>query len=260
MSDTTKPPAPERPSSNRQPAPRPEATPLDTALAALAKYDAGSSRAALLPIDEAVRAGAGDAAASHRLEAALLTVLRHPASVVARAFACRNLGLIGSRAAVPALAAFLDDPLLSDAARDALEALPGAEPVTTLRDHLPTATGPRRVGIINSLGRRRDARSVSALARLANDSDPAIAGAAVAALGEIGTGKAAGALQKLPPQTRTRVALAFADACLRCAEHLANAGQTREAARLREELSAGNPPKHVRLALERANSERGVAR
>ncbi|HRZ94477.1 MAG TPA: glycerol acyltransferase, partial [Candidatus Paceibacterota bacterium] len=51
------------------------AAPADQALSALAAYDLGSSRAALLPLDEAVRAALANPDACRRLESRLLGLL-----------------------------------------------------------------------------------------------------------------------------------------------------------------------------------------
>ena len=55
------------------------------------------------------------------------------------------------------------------------------------------------MGIIGSLGVRRDASSVSLFAPLVSDSDPTVATAAAAALGAIRTADAARALQAAKP-------------------------------------------------------------
>jgi ABC-type Fe3+ transport system permease subunit len=59
----------------------------------------------------------------------------------ARAFACEMLALVGSAKSVPALAALLRRTETADAARFALEAIPGIEAEAALRTALSALTG-----------------------------------------------------------------------------------------------------------------------
>ncbi|MDI9443880.1 MAG: hypothetical protein QM844_06905, partial [Planctomycetota bacterium] len=64
------------------------------------------------------------AAASAADEAQLIAVLQSDAGQKEKADACRELAHVGTRRAVPALAALLDDEKLSHMARYALEPIP----------------------------------------------------------------------------------------------------------------------------------------
>ena len=70
-------------------------------------------------------------------------------------------GSIGTAESVPALAALLPDKDLSHMARYALERIPAPEAGAALRDALPKLSGALKVGVIGSLGVRRDAASVA---------------------------------------------------------------------------------------------------
>ncbi|MDW8308845.1 MAG: hypothetical protein RMK20_05675, partial [Verrucomicrobiales bacterium] len=70
---------------------------MDAAFAALQTYDWGSSRAALLPLDEAVGAAHGSRATREALERRLLDALRRATSVPAREYICCQLALVGSK-------------------------------------------------------------------------------------------------------------------------------------------------------------------
>ena len=87
-------------------------------------------------------------------------------SRAAKDFACRTLTVIGTAASVPALAALLADAELSHMARYALERIPAPEAAAALRDALPKLSGKLKIGVIGSLGVRRDEASVPALAAL----------------------------------------------------------------------------------------------
>ena len=126
----------------------------------------------------------GDAAAIMALPAAkLVALLKDPgASVYARAKACQRLAVVGDRTAVPALAALLTDPQLSHYARFGLEPIPDPSADEALRGALEKVKGRLLVGVVNSIGRRKDARAIPALSRLVRDADTEVARAAEAAL------------------------------------------------------------------------------
>ena len=98
---------------------------------------------------------------------------------------------------------------------------------------------------------RRDAESVPALAALLADSDTRVAGAAAAALGNIGDAPAAQALQQFQPKAPEAVRNIVADALLACAEAMASSGKKTEALAIYKALPAPNSPKHVKLAATR---------
>jgi len=221
---------------------------LEQAFAALPTYDAGASRAVLMPIDDAVRACLNDASARTELERKLTAALSSALSPVAKEYICRKLALIGSARSVSPLAQLLGDSHLADAARSALEAIPAAAAAAALRRRLSSLAGPQRIGAINSLGARRDAPSLSALAALLKSPDNLVAEAAAAALGKIGTIRAADTLLAYRPKAPPPIRLAVADACLCCADRLSEAAQPTKATALYEALRDSQQPNHIRLA------------
>jgi HEAT repeat protein len=118
--------------------------------------------------------------------ARLVAILKDPqASVYARAKACQRLAVIGDGSAAPALAPLLTDPQLSHYARTALEPLPDASADDALRAAMPMVKGNLLIGVINSIGRRRDTKAIGALEKLRHDGDVEVAWAADAALARI---------------------------------------------------------------------------
>ena len=107
------------------------------------------------------------------------------ASVYAKAKACQRLAVIGDRTAVPALAPLLADPQLSHYARTALEPLPDRAADEALRAALGKVQGALLVGIVTSIGKRRDREAIAALEKLRHDPDTAVARAADGALARI---------------------------------------------------------------------------
>ena len=230
---------------------KPETTALNAAFAALQTYDHGSSRAALLPIDEAVVAALDEKAARNELERRLVTAFQRGGSMVAREYLCSKLALIGSGFSVPAIAALLDMPEVATAARNALEAIPDPRAAKALHDRLSKVEGLQKVGVIHSLGVRRDADSVRALTGLLRNFDAETAGAAAAALGDIGSAKAAKALRNFLPNAPEVLRQKMADACLVCAERLLASSRKADAQALYRMLATVTQPKHVQLAAAR---------
>jgi HEAT repeat protein len=223
---------------------------LDNALTAIKTYDTGSARGALEPLDEAVRASLNDPRARTDLERKLAALLASAVSLVAKEYLCGKLVLIGSAHSVPILAELLDDPRLRHAAGNALEAIPDSASIKALRQHLSKRQGSPPLGVINSLGTRRDAGSVSALSALLRNPDVQVAEAATAALGKVGTVPAARALLAFLPKAPPSLLREAANACLTCAESMLTRDQKAKAAELYQALTSASQPNHVRLAAQ----------
>jgi len=208
---------------------------LDEACAALAAYDWGTDPTPLEVIDAAVVAAGSDSGVRTAVEARLIAILAPETSRAAKEYACRKLCLIGTAASVPALAALLVDPDSSHMARFALERIAAPEAAAALRAGLGVVTGDLRIGMMSSLGARRDAESVPLLAALLGG-EPPVALAAAQALGLIASPAAAAALAKV--DASGRMAAATADARLACAEALLAADQRTEARAIYEALAA----------------------
>ncbi len=173
--------------------------------------------------------------------------------------ACRGLAVFGDARAVPELAKLLRDPDLSHMARLAIEAIPGAASDAALRAAIKEVVGAPRIGLINSLGARRDARAVPDLVRLMNNEGDPTASAAAVALGMIGNAPAADALMKALFGGPAQRAPGVYEGALRCADSLAAGGARERAIGLYDALAASKAPEPVRLAAARgAVSVRGA--
>ena len=135
-----------------------------------------------------------------------------------------KLAIIGGKDSIAPLAALLGDEKLSHNARYALERNPDPAVDEALRDALGKVKGRPLVGVITSVGVRRDAKAVPALAKLLSDSDAVVARAAARAMGSIGTAEAANALQKALPNAAADRKLDVCEGLLRCAERFAAEG------------------------------------
>ncbi len=182
---------------------------------------------------------------------AALAVLASDAGVREKSVACQQLAVTGGPAAVPALAGLLADEHLSDYARTALEAIPDAAAGQALRDALPQLAGRLLAGAVNSLGTRRDAAAVPALAALARDPARGVAEPALAALGQIASDEALAALRATLADGPTELRPPAAHAALVAGEQLARDGKA-DAARALLEAVAAAPglPAHIRAAAQ----------
>jgi HEAT repeat protein len=232
--------------------PSPDPGAVDSALAALATYDHGAGRAILVPLDEAVVSSLADPAARTALELRLVNALANKPSPVASEYICGKLALIGTKAAVPVLAALLADPEQGEPARNSLELMPYPEAVHALRASLSKLTGSSRAGVMRSLGIRRDSLTVPELCLDLHSPEPGLAAAAASALGQIGTVAAANALRASLSKAPDNVRSVVADACLICAETLEAEQQPAEARQLYLAVKDANVPAHMRFAAQQA--------
>jgi HEAT repeat protein len=227
---------------------------LADAFETLKKFDWGTDLGVLAPIEDAVIAAHGDSGVSQDLENRLIAALKGDLSRDAHGYVCRKLAIVGTAAAVPTLAGQLGDKDHSHMARYALERINAPEAGAALREALGTANGTQKLGVIGSLGSRRDAAAVTPLSRLLPTDDPAVARSAALAMGAIGTAEAASALQSflqsfLPAANGDRQYVI--DALLCCAEALLASDNHAEATAIYKSLSAEQQPRLVRLAATR---------
>lgn len=162
-----------------------------------------------------------------------------------KARACQELAVIGGPAAVPALAALLNDAHLSDYARSGLEAIRAPAAGEALRKALDGLEGRQLAGVMNSLGVRREKAAVPDLRALALDAKRGVSAEAVASLGLIGTTEAANVLQQVLTAGPADLRIAAADASFVAAEHLANEGNPAAARGLLESVVRALPPGRV---------------
>jgi len=221
---------------------------IPAALKAVYGYKFGDSRKPLMALRKVLLAAAADPARRRQAAGALARSLAAQVTTDYKKFACEQLGLIGTDAEVSALAGLLEDKALSLAARSALQRMAGEASLAAMRAALAKADGERKVGLICSLGERRDAKAAKAIAEALTDKDPVTAGAAVDALGKIGGPVAVEALSAAGAKLPGELAPRLADALLRCAEGLRAAGERAAAAAIYEHLSVPGQPRHVRVA------------
>ena len=190
-----------------------------------------------------VRAIEEEPTATDDQEPALLAVLRANSQPAEKALACKKLAIYGSARAVPELAKLLPDPQLSSWARIALEAIPGEAANAALRDAADRLAGRLQVGMINSIGVRRDPQAVDSLTEKLQDGDVQVASAAAVALGHIGNAASTDTLRAALATTSGVVRSAVAEGCVLCAERLlASKGGRVAATEIYDQVRMANVP------------------
>jgi len=176
--------------------------------------------------------------------------------------ACVRLKRIGTARSVRALAALLESPELSHSARYALESMGAPEAGAALLTMLAKTSGLTRVGLIDSLGNRREPKAVGPLVKLLTAKDAVTASAAATALGKIGGGDAVKALRTALPKAPAKVKTAVLDAMLRCGDRMLATNDAKGAHALYRELYANGQPRYIRQAafggLVRSAGKRGA--
>lgn len=212
---------------------------------------AALSVAACLSLVPSPRLVAADSAPAAEKQSKAIAVLRSEAPPAEKAIVCKQLAVYGTKEAVPALAPLLTNRELSSWARIALEAIPDPAAGDALREALGKVQGRLAIGIMNSIGVRRDVKAVDALVARLKDPDAGVVAAAANALGRIGGPVAVKALvQALPgvgADARGEVALG----CILCAEKLMASGSNAEAAKLYDTVREANVPKQRMLEATR---------
>jgi len=211
-------------------------------------YDWGQSRLALTEVSDIIKKAHSSPAELKKIEKSLLSVLTSDAKRAGKQYVCRELSIIGSSQSVPVLGKMLTDEETSDMARYALERIPGTAVNDALRGALRAAKGKPKVGIINSLGQRRDTRAVRALSRLVDNPDQMIAAAAAAALGQIADSGATEALAAVKDKVSGKLRMLVLDSYLRCADQLVAEGDKAKALAIYKELQKEGMPKPIRTA------------
>jgi len=226
--------------------------------AAIAKREYGTAQEELAAIDLEIQAAKADQYPA--IEAKLLAVLATPdATMPGKQYVCQALRCVGSDQCIAAVSKLLADEKLTHAARLVLLALNDPAADAALRQALGTTQGNVRVGIINTLGDRKDTAALPALAALLAGNDEPTVRQTLNAIGKIGGTAAADVLEHATVAAALQDA--WASAALRCAASLAGADAAR-ADKIYRTLFAGAYPGSVRAgafaAIVQADKEQAV--
>ncbi|MCE9556966.1 MAG: PBS lyase [Planctomycetes bacterium] len=176
----------------------------------------------------------------------LIAILQSGAPQAEKAITCKKLAIHGSKAAAPSLAPLLLDEKLTSWARIALEAIPGPEADAALIGALQQAQGRTLIGVINSIGVRRNKQAVNPLSVKLKSDDAEVASAAAIALGNIGGAEATKLLLASLPTAPVSTRSAVAEGCIIGAEQLAKDGKLPEAIEIYDAVRKAEVP-HPRI-------------
>jgi len=186
-------------------------------------------------------------------ESSTLAVLASSeATLYEKAMACDELGRIGTAKAVPVLAKLLADEKLHDYARDGLERIKDPAAGQALLEALTTLKDGQRVGVIITLGDRREEAAAPALAKIATDKDESkhAVGAALSSLAQIASNDALKAIRDVLAKGKPESKVSAARAALAAVERLEKDGRKRPAERLRKAVAAAEVPAYIKKVAE----------
>ncbi len=211
-------------------------------------YEYGHSQRSKYQLTDIVRRFSSNSEGRRVLEQEFLKVLGNDISGAGRDFLLRQLGIIGSSESVELLANMLNAPEVCQMARHALETIPGSEADEALRKRLEESKGDIvSIGIIGTLGHRRDAGAVEQLAQIIDGKNEALAIAAANALSNIGSSDAEDALARLQGNVEGRVLNELLHARLSCATDFAQDQKVSRAMGVYEQLLDESMPVQVQV-------------
>ncbi len=191
----------------------------------------------------------------NKIEDKLIAVVASKdATQTGKTIACRFLQQVGTDRCIPAVSGLLRDEMLSDYARLVLERLKSEKADKAMRDALQKAPDKAIVGILASLAERRDTKAVKSACELAKSGNPAVAKAAIQAIGKIGGKDAARCLLSMKPAEN--LVPTHMHAMIDCARSLSG----NDAASLCEKVLAGTySPCRIAALRELANADAAKA-
>ncbi|MGC8887154.1 MAG: HEAT repeat domain-containing protein [Verrucomicrobiia bacterium] len=181
----------------------------------------------------------------------LLDIIQTSTNLHEKVVACKRLAVIGDQESIPALSKLLEDPQMHHMARFALEPNPSPLVDEVFRSALGKLQGKLLIGVINSIGVRRDAAATPQLVNLLKSSEPEVAGAAGAALGRIGTPEAAKALKKAISSAQGALKEDLVCSAILCGERLYSSGKNSDAVQLLDFVRNSDIPRHLKMAATR---------
>ena len=181
----------------------------------------------------------------------LLSIIQTSINLHEKVVACKRLAVIGDEESIPVLSKLLEDEQMHHIVRFALEPNPSPEVDKVFRSSLDKLQGKLLIGVINSIGVRRDPDAVPKLIKLLNSKDVDIAAAAGAALGCIGTTDSAKALMKAIPSAPPQLKIDLASSAIVCGERLYLTGKNPEAVKLFDFVIKSDLPRHLKMAATR---------
>jgi len=205
---------------------------LSGSLEAIGQYMWGDSRKELYNIDVMVQVVLNNMSMQPLMEKQFIDFLKTEKSAAAKQFICRKLSLVGTKRSAGILAELLENKELADYGLYALERIASPAMDKILIKALARSEGRIKIGIINSLGRRRCRAAVKGLIPLTRHEDVDLAKASMTALGLIGGKDSRKALAENRILLRGELRNAAMSNLLILADKLATTGNTTESGKI----------------------------
>jgi HEAT repeat protein len=136
-------------------------------------------------------------------------------------------------------------------ARYALEPNPSPKVNTVLRDALKKVDGDLLIGVIGSIGVRKDKEAVDEVSAYLKNPNQGVVQAAARSLGSIGSVQAAKAIAKaLPKADNPQVKQAMIEGLLRCADTMEAQDQKNQARKIFKQIQKSSPPDYIQSAVK----------
>jgi HEAT repeat protein len=181
-------------------------------------------------------------------EMMMIDFLKSDATPAGKQVVCQHLDDIASSRSIEVLSEILGDENLAEFALHALENIPDKSVNKVLRTALKNISDVGKPGILLTIGRRNDAKSVKLLEEYTHHPDHQIAISAMTALGTIGDARAAKVLRELFLQYDPPRKWQVADHYLRAADRLYASGEDEKCFPIYDEVYNANPPLGLKIA------------
>lgn len=212
-------------------------------------YKALDSLSPITQINEYLRVMTSDKRPLTNCEREMIKFLLSDATIDAKKYICSKLGELGSKSAIPVLTDLLQVPELFDSACFALGKIPGEQSAQVLRNALQTTEGKNRIGIITSLGLRKDIKSIPAITVFLNNNDPDTVISAGSALCMMEDESALSALWTARSQAIESARLKLTQQALACANKILEKKKSPDALSVIRNISADSSyPPSLRIA------------
>ena len=225
---------------------------LDEAFEKLETHQFGQNTDVLNFLHETAVTSHSDSALRKKLNDGLIRILDSDAAYDAKQFACRQLALTATEEHIPTLARHLGDERMTHMALYVLTHIDSPEVDKLLISTLMRTTGTAKLGVINTLGNRRNDYAVSILDLQLDSQEEQTSIAAIRALGHIGTVSARISLflyEKWSSNERSYgKTIAVAQAYLDIADSLLADGDRKQAASIYQSVYDKDYPAHIRAA------------
>lgn len=186
----------------------------------LRDYEEGTNDQIILQLQRYIFTNRNSPDSRTSCEKELITFLKSNATATAKMAVCRQLQTVGSKLAVPVLRKLLLKGGTSDTARYALEKIPGDAAQKAFIDSLAETQVAVKLGIISSLGNRKDTSALPVLKEYLYGSDKILAESAATAIGQISSIKSAEILSQALKDLKGDLRIKAAFSLLLCTDQL----------------------------------------